>query len=51
MTDIENIQAEEAPIEEAAVTQQEEMLPKSVVSKIVERERLKAEQAAQEVSV
>ena len=42
MTDIENIQAEEAPIEEAAVTQQEEMLPKSVVSKIVERERLKA---------
>lgn len=44
MTDT-DIQALETPIEEAVVAEEpakEEMLPKSVISKIVERERLKA---------
>lgn len=42
MTDIENVQTEDIPVDNESVAVSEEMLPKSVVSKIVERERLKA---------
>ena len=47
MTDIENVQAEEIPADEEAVAASEEMLPKSLVTKIVERERLKATEKAE----
>lgn len=47
MTDIENVQTEEAPVSDEVSPVQEEMIPKSVVSKIVERERLKALEQAE----